>query len=87
MTLTYGDTRSDGFRFIRYYKRNNKIYQEWASPERFINAPRYKEDPDKRIRDQIRGSMFFGSKANDALLAQAKELVRSAIKRGLISYQ
>jgi hypothetical protein len=33
----YGEVRSDGYTFVSYYKRNNKIKEWWLSPQSIIN--------------------------------------------------
>lgn len=39
-THRVGDTRSDGYRFWSYRKRNGRIYEQWRSPEGFELARR-----------------------------------------------
>lgn len=87
MTLRYGHSRADGFRFIRYYKRNGKVYEEWASPARFIKSPRRKIDPSKNVQEEIRQSYNPGTKVDDSILSQARRLVYAAIMRGEISFK
>ena len=74
----YGEVRSDGYTFVSYYKRNNKIKEWWLSPQSIINQRKLKKkrrySQTVKIRNYIkRVKLFIGctlcgyKKKSDAL--------------------
>lgn len=48
--LSRGATRSDGFRFVAYEKRGEKIREKWLNPESFARVNGWKKSYDAGYR-------------------------------------
>jgi len=46
-TRTYGDRREDGYFFVNYEKRDGRLREKWASPERWLKMKEYHRAYDK----------------------------------------
>lgn len=52
-TRTYGDRREDGYFFVNYEKRDGRLREKWASPERWLKMKEYHRAYDRKRKRTI----------------------------------
>jgi hypothetical protein len=52
-TLTFGDRREDGYFFVNYEKRDGRLREKWASPERWLRMKEYHRTYDRKRKRTI----------------------------------